>query len=67
MTDNNPSNPIQPDDSRLTDFVLGELSPELTHQIEVAIKESPELAAAVQEIRQTVDLLGLAVHGVDKW
>lgn len=60
MTDNNPSNPIQPDDSRLTDFVLGELSPELTHQIEVSIKESPELAAAVQEIRQTVDLLGLA-------
>ena len=49
---------IDKNDSRLTDFVLGELSESDTVEIQNAIADSPELATAVDEIRQMVGLLG---------
>ncbi|MFK7767684.1 MAG: hypothetical protein AB8B55_10725 [Mariniblastus sp.] len=51
---------IDKNDSRLTDFVLGELNETDTSEIQDAIAKSPELAAAVDEIRQMVGLLGAA-------
>ena len=54
------SNKIKKDDPRLTAFVLGELDQADTEQIQNAISDSPELAAAVEEIRMAVDLLGTA-------
>ena len=42
---------IEPNDPRLTDYVLGELAPSEVAQIEAALKSSPELRAAVADIR----------------
>lgn len=49
---------IDKNDPRLTRYVLGELPEKDTAEIENAIHDSPELAAVVEEIRQTVGLLG---------
>jgi len=54
------SNTIKKDDPRLTAFVLGELSESDTEQIQSAVSNSPELASAVEEIRNVVGLLGEA-------
>ena len=54
------SNTIKKDDPRLTAFVLGELSAADTEQIQNAVSNSPELANAVEEIRNVVGLLGQA-------
>ncbi len=54
------SNTIKKDDPRLTAFVLGELSPTEAEEIRSAISGSAELAAAVEEIRVAVELLGSA-------
>ena len=54
---------IDQDDPRLTSYVLGELSAAEAAEIEQAIQDSPELEAAVEEIRSTVGLLGDAYLG----
>ena len=54
------NDPLEKDDARLTSFVLGELSEEEAAEIQSAIAQSPELENAVEEIRQTVSLLGAA-------
>ena len=51
---------IEKNDFRLTSFVLGELNDAESAEIQTAIDSSPELQAVVNEIRQTVDLLGAA-------
>ena len=48
---------IQPNDPRLTAYVLGELDEQESKLIEAAISESPELEAVVNEIRETTLLL----------
>jgi anti-sigma factor RsiW len=58
---------IDQNDPRLTDYVLGELSATEANEIEQAIQNSPELEAAVEEIRSTVGLLGDAYTGGSHW
>ena len=57
---NKSNNPIDVNDPRLTDYVLGELDASEVVEIEQAIAKSPELTVAVEEIRQTTELLGAA-------
>ena len=54
------SNTIKKDDPRLTAFVLGELSTADSEEIQAAVSNSPELASAVEEIRNVIGLLGEA-------
>ncbi len=55
---------IQPNDPRLTAYVLGELDKDHASEIEAALRESPELEKEVEEIRQASQLLssGLSVE-----
>jgi len=54
----NPHDPmIDTNDPRLTAYVLGELAPDDVAQIETALKSSPELRAAVADIRQATETL----------
>ncbi len=48
---------IELNDPRLTAFVLGELDEQETQTIQAALKQSPELRAAVKEILATTKLL----------
>ena len=48
---------INNDDPRLTSFVLGELDPAEYELIEQAVLASPELAQAVEGIRQLTESL----------
>ena len=48
---------IEPNDPRLTDYVLGELAPNESAQIEAALKSSPELRAAVADIRAATETI----------
>ncbi len=48
---------IDKNDPRLTDFVLGELNAEQHTAIESQLRRDPELANAVNELRQTLDLI----------
>ena len=48
---------IDRNDPRLTDFVLGELDAEQHSAIESQLGRDPELANAVNELRQTLDLI----------
>ena len=57
---------IDQNDPRLTSYVLGELSAAEAAEIEQAIQDSPELEAAVEEIRSTVGLLGDAYLGQER-
>ncbi len=57
---------IDPNDPRLTSYVLGELSASEAAEIEQAMQNSPELEAAVEEICSTVGLLGDAYLGEEK-
>ena len=53
-----PHNPmIEPNDPRLTDYVLGELAPSEIVKIEAALKSSPELRAAVTDIRAATETI----------
>ena len=49
---------IKKDDPRLTAFVLGELDANEASQVQDAIDASPELQTFVEEIRETVGMLG---------
>ncbi len=51
---------INNDDPRLTSFVLGELDPAEHELIEQAVLASPELAQAVEGIRQLTEMLDVA-------
>ena len=51
---------INNDDPRLTSFVLGELDPAEHKLIEQAVLASPELAEAVEGIRQLTEVLDAA-------
>jgi Ca-activated chloride channel family protein len=53
---------IDPDDPRLTAFVLGELEPAESALIEAALIESAECRQAVEEIRLTSRLLTQQLH-----
>jgi len=54
----NPHDPmIETNDPRLTDYVLGELAPNDIAQIEAALKASPELRAAVADIRAATETI----------
>lgn len=54
----NPLDPmIKTNDPRLTDYVLGELAPAEAAQIEAALKSSPQLRAAVADIRQATQTI----------
>ena len=55
MTSHNPM--IETNDPRLTDYVLGELAPSEVAQIEAALKSSPELRAAVADIRAATETI----------
>ena len=55
MTSDNPM--IETNDPRLTDYVLGELAPSEVAQIEAALKSSPELRAAVADIRAATETI----------
>ncbi len=48
---------FSPDDPKLTAYALGELPANEAAEVEVAIKNSPELQTAIAEIRQTAELL----------
>ena len=48
---------IKTNDPRLTDYVLGELAPSEIAQIEAALKSSPELRAAVADIRAATETI----------
>ncbi len=48
---------IDKNDPRLTDFVLGELDAEQHTAIESQLRRDPELASAVNELSQTLDLI----------
>ncbi|MFN7137981.1 MAG: anti-sigma factor family protein, partial [Limisphaerales bacterium] len=48
---------LSPDDPRLTAYALGELPADEVREVERAVADSPELRAAVEEIRQMADLL----------
>ena len=48
---------IEPNDPRLTDYVLGELAPSEVAQIEAALKSSPVLRAAVADIRAATETI----------
>ena len=50
---------IDPNEPRITSYVLGELSASEAAEIEQAMQSSPELEAAVEEIRSTAGLLGV--------
>ena len=49
---------IKKEDPRLTAFVLGELSADESNQIRAAIDTDPELQVFVDELRETVEMLG---------
>jgi len=54
----NPHDPmIEANDPRLTDYVLGELAPNEVAEIEDALKSSPELRAAVSDIRAATETI----------
>ena len=53
---------IDPNDPRLTAFVLGELDPTESAAIEAMLVESPEGRQAVEEIRLTAQWLGEQLH-----
>ena len=55
MTSHDPM--IETNDPRLTDYVLGELAPSEVAQIEAALKSSPELRAAVADIRAATETI----------
>jgi tetratricopeptide (TPR) repeat protein len=57
---------IDQNDPRLTAYVLGELSSAEMAEIEAAIHESPELAAAVEEIAGMTGMLGEAYESEEK-
>ena len=57
---------IDQNDPRLTAYVLGELSSAEMTEIEQAIQDSPQLAAAVEEIQGVVGLLGDAYVSEEK-
>ena len=60
MTDKNDPNQNfqeQPDDPRVTAYVLGELSADEVQQFEQAMQQSPELTTAVSEFRSTIQSL----------
>jgi tetratricopeptide (TPR) repeat protein len=57
---------IDHNDPRLTSYVLGELSHTAMIEIDQAIFESPELAAVVEEIRNTIDMLDEAYLDEEK-
>ncbi len=48
---------FSPDDPKITAYALGELPANEAKEIELALKSSPELRAAVDDIRQTAELL----------
>jgi Ca-activated chloride channel family protein len=48
---------ITPDDPRLTAYVLGELDEHERAEVQAQVRQSPELQRAVQEIRETAQLL----------
>jgi Ca-activated chloride channel family protein len=48
---------ITPDDPRLTAYVLGELDQHERAEVQAQVRQSPELQRAVQEIRETAQLL----------
>jgi len=56
---------LDPDDPRITAYVLGELSPEETSEIEAILEASPEDRQAVDEIRRLADALEEAIRDED--
>ena len=60
------NDPLEKDDPRLTSFVLGELSEEEAAEVQSLVAQSPELESAVEEIRQTVSLLGAAYQSEER-
>src|SRR6516165_2102253 len=53
---------FDPNDPRLTAYVLGELDPADCAAIEAMLKESPQGCQEIAEIRQTVEWLGERLH-----
>lgn len=54
--------PMTPDDPRLTAYVLGELSPAESAEVEQALARSPELRRAADELRETTAELFAALQ-----
>ena len=52
---------IKLNDPRITAYLLGELDPEEVEIIEQALRSSPTLAKNVEQMRQTIELLKLAL------
>ncbi|MBR5709169.1 MAG: von Willebrand factor type A domain-containing protein [Thermoguttaceae bacterium] len=52
---------IKLNDPRITAYLLGELAPEEVEIIEQALRSSPTLAKNVEQMRQTIELLKLAL------
>ena len=49
---------IDKNDPRLTDFLLGELDAQQRDEIQLQIDQDPEFARAVDEFKQTIELIG---------
>src|SRR5579875_1634381 len=53
---------FDPNDPRLTAYVLGEIEPSERPEIEAMLEQSPEARQAVEEIRQTIGWLSDRLH-----